>query len=386
MKKMEYSIKKEFPDDIIYENAYPCISLYMPTHRYSPDNKKDPILYKDLLGKITDKLKESYRKNNLESLLSPFYHIGSDKDFWNNTLEGTVILCNPKRCVVYRLNTSVPEISVVSESFHIKPLIRFFQSMDRFHLLGLSQSDFALYEGNKYGIERIVFTQGTPVTIEEVLGDEHPQSYLSHGSYGKTEGTAMYHGHGGKKDAIEDDIERFFRYVDRFILDNYSRKQSLPLILVSLAEHYGMFKKISQNPNLVARVIKDSYKAIDEDKMLEEALGIMKDFYEEKIRHIIESYKNAEASSLGSGDLKQVAMAAVEGKVDTIMIEAEKMIPGRINDMTGKIVYGDKKDPEFDDVLDDLAESVMKKKGKVLVLPEDDMPVSTGAAAIYRYK
>jgi len=386
LEKMEYSIKKEFPDDIIYENVYPCISLYMPTHRYSPDNKKDPILYKDLLGKITDTLKESYKKNNLESLLSPFRQIGADKDFWNNTLEGTAILCNPKRCVVYRLNTSVPEISIVSESFHIKPLIRFFQSMDRFHLLGLSQGDFAMWEGNKYGIEKIDLEPGTPVTIEEVLGEEHPQSYLSYGAYGKSDGNAMYHGHGGKKDAIKDDIVRFFRYVDRFVLDNYSRKQDLPLILVSLSEHYGMFKKISQNQNLVPLVIKDSYKALDEDKILDEALKIIEVLYKEKIEHIIESYKNAEAGLQGSGDLEQVAMAAVEGKVDTIMIEAEKMIPGRINDMTGKIVYGDEKDPEFDDVLDDLAESVMKKKGKVLVLPEDDMPVSTGAAAIYRYK
>jgi len=196
----------------------------------------------------------------------------------------------------------------------------------------------------------------------------------------------MYHGHGGKKDAIKDDIERFFRYVDRFVLDNYSRKQYLPLVLVSLSEHYGMFKKISQNQNLVPLVIKDSYKALDEDKMLDEALKIMEVLYKEKTGQIVESYKNAEAGLRGSGDLDQVAMAAAEGKIDTIMIEAEKMIPGRIDDMTGKIVYGDKKDPEFDDVLDDLAESVIKKKGKVLVLPEDDMPVSTGAAAIYRYK
>jgi len=386
LEEIEYRITKEFPDEIIYENTYPCISLYQPTHRYSPDNKKDPILYKDLLGKITHTLEKNYRKNNLESLLKPFYQIGEDKDFWNNTLEGTAILCNPKRCIVYRLNTSVPALSLVSESFHIKPLIRFYQSMDRFHLLGLSQSDLVLYEGNKYGIEKIPFDPGTPTTIDEVLGDEHPQSYLSHGSHGKTEGTAMYHGHGGKKDAIEDDIERFFRYVDRFILDNYSRKQNLPLILVSLAEHYGMFKKISQNPNLVPRIIKDSYKALDEDKMLDEALKIMEVLYKEKIEHIIESYKNAEASLQGSGDLEQVAMAAVEGKVDTILIGAEKMIPGKIDDMTGKIVYGDKKDPDFDDVLDDLAESVIKKKGKVLVLPGDDMPVSTGVAAIYRYK
>ena len=120
---MVYKIAKGFPEDIIFEELYPCISLYQPTHRYSPVNKKDPILFKDLVREIENSLVEKYRKNDLDNLMEPFYQIGQDKGFWNSTLEGLAILANPRGCIVYNLNTSVKALSVISDSFHIKPLM-----------------------------------------------------------------------------------------------------------------------------------------------------------------------------------------------------------------------------------------------------------------------
>jgi len=382
---MKYKIAKEFPDDIIFEEAYPCISLYQPTHRYSPDNKKDPILYKDLLRNIEGILVERNRKNDIDNLMEPFYKIGQDKDFWNNTLDGMAVLANPHKCIVYRLNIPVNELSVVSDSFHIKPLIRFYQSMDRFQLLGLSQNDFTLYEGNRYGVDSIELDPGTPVTMKEVLGEEHPGSYTTHGTYGKADGAAMYHGHGGKKDAMETDIERFFRYVDRFVLDNYSKISGLPLVLAALDKHHGLFRKISRNPYLVPEGIRGSYKSLKRSEIAGKAWKVMEPFYLEKIQDLVDDFQDKRASLLGSQDLKQVSLAAVEGRVDTVLIDGEKMIPGRIDNTTGDIGFGNIKDPELDDILDDLAELVMRKKGQVVVLPKDKMPYKTGIAAIYRY-
>jgi hypothetical protein len=41
--------------------------------------------------------------------------------------------------------------------------------------------------------------------------------------------------------------------------------------------------------------------------------------------------------------------------------------------------------PQGDDVLDDLAEMVLRQDGHVLILPDNAMPTDTGVAAIYRY-
>jgi hypothetical protein len=49
----------------------------------------------------------------------------------------------------YRLQRPVPELVVVVESFHVKPLIRILQSADRYHLLGLNRQQIKLLEGNR---------------------------------------------------------------------------------------------------------------------------------------------------------------------------------------------------------------------------------------------
>ena len=46
---------------------------------------------------------------------------------------------------------------------------------------------------------------------------------------------------------------------------------------------------------------------------------------------------------------------------------------------------GDLSDPTVEDALDDLAETVLRMKGTVVVVPAERMPMPTGVAAAYRY-
>ena len=69
----------------------------------------------------------------------------------------------------------------------------------------------------------------------------------------------------------------------------------------------------------------------------------------------------------------------------TLLIEADRIIPGQINAATGKVAAGQLDDPEVDDVLDDLGELVLKAGGEVVMVPAERMPTTTGAAAVYRF-
>jgi len=383
---MIYEIVKEFPNSIIFEESTPGISLYQSTHRFSPENKQDPIVFKNLIREIENSIEKKYQKNDLTSIMKPFYQIEEEKGFWDNTLDGLAIFANPNKCIAYKLYRPVQELVVVADSFHIKPLIRIFQSVDKYHLLGLNHNDFTLYEGNIYGFEEIEMGPGTPRTIEEVLGGQKTDSYLAHGSYGGADGHAMYHGHGGKKDGAEEYIEKFFRYVDRFVLENYSKPSKLPLILVSLKENHNIFREISHNSYLMEEGIKGSYDSLNIEQLKEKAWEIIGPLYMEKTQNLVNSFENAKTNLLGSDDLSQITVAAFENRVETILIEADRIIPGKIDDNTGKIELGNIDDPDLDDILDDLAELVIKKRGEVVVLPKERMPSDTGVAAIYRYR
>ena len=99
----------------------------------------------------------------------------------------------------------------------------------------------------------------------------------------------------------------------------------------------------------------------------------------------MEEFGNASAEGLGDDDIAQVARSVVGGRVATLLIEADREIPGRIDAATGDIAFDNLAHPEVDDVLDDLGMSVLKMGGQVVIVPAERMPTKSGIAAIYRY-
>lgn len=317
--------------------------------------------------------------------MKPFKDIAEDKIFWNNVSDGLAVLANKDKCIVYKLNRTVEELAVVANSFHIKPLIRNFQSADSYHILGITRNDFNIYEGNRYSIEMIELDKDTPKTLEEVLGDEYTEPHLTPGTYGGAGGTPMFHGQGGRKDEIEIDTERYFRYIDKFIIDNFSNRMKLPLILVALDEHQGEFRNISKNKFLLHQKVSKDPEALPREEIRKLTWDKMEPLYLRKTQDLIDRYGLQSSKFLGTGDLAEIAKAALEGKIDTLIIESGKVEPGRVNRKTGELERGDLDNPKLDDILDDLGEIALKSQSEVVVLPKERMPTDTGIAAIFRY-
>lgn len=197
---MRYAIAKHFPSDMIFKEAGPLISIYQPTHRSSPDNKTDPILFKNLLRTIESSLAQIPNGDGAESILSALNELRNDPDFWMHTLDGIAVFASKNKCIVYHLQTPVKEYAVVANHFHITPLIKVFQSTEKYQLLGLSRENFSLYQCNRYEIEELLISPDAPRTMNEVLGSDLSEAYLSHGSYAGAGGPTMFHGHRYRRD------------------------------------------------------------------------------------------------------------------------------------------------------------------------------------------
>lgn len=388
-KNMTYEIVSEFPHEIIFEKGEPCISLYQPIYRAAPDNMQNPIIFRNLMRQIEDSLAKRYDKREISTNMDVFYQIEKDNDFWIDTRDGLglAVLSNRERCVVYKLKTPVPELAIVADSMHIKPLIKAFQSTDKYQILGLSRGEFKLYEGNRYELHEVQMPPDTKVTLEEVLGSEVTEEFITHGSYGGYSGSSsggIIHGHGGKKDEVDKDIDRYFRYVDKFIAENYSKPSKLPLMLLTLTEYHTHFRKISNNSHLMEEGLRYSHDSLDLDEMREKAWEILQPIHWEKRHELLDAFEYAYAHSLGLGDVAEIARAAIEGRVKSLLIESDRIVPGKIDETTGKVEFGNLEAPGRDDVLDDLAELALRMGGEVVLIPQDKMPVKSGVAAILR--
>jgi len=196
---------------------------------------------------------------------------------------------------------------------------------------------------------------------------------------------AMHHGQGGRKDEIDGDAERFFRAVDRAVLEHHSRPSGLPLMLAALPEHHHLFRQVSHNPFLMASGLMVDPQGLTHDDLRQRAWDVAAPQQVAQQAAWSDAFAAAAAHGLGSEDLSQVAHAAAAGRVATLLIEAERQMAGRIDASTGRIDPADLGNPRVDDVLDDLGALVERMGGEVHVLPAERMPCRTGVAASFRH-
>jgi hypothetical protein len=332
-------------------------------------------------------LQEKYPAAEIRALLEPFEALSNDHDFWNHTTDGLAVFGAPGLFQVFGLQRTTPELAVVAESFHTKPLLSCLQSADRFQVLALNLHEIRLFEGNRDALDEIDLASGVPRTLTEALGEELTEPHQTVASYGGAGGRSvpMRHGHGDKKDEMDNDAERFFRRVDRAILESHSQPSGLPLILAALPEHQGHFRKHSQNPFLLDEGIKIHPDALPMKEFRELAWHSFQPQYQAGLAELADDFAVAKSKGLGQEDVKQVAEAAALGRIATLLIEADRQIPGRIDGATGEVEFEDLNHPEVDDLLDDLGELVLTNGGRVVVVPADRMPTTTGVAATCRF-
>ncbi|MDO8834092.1 MAG: hypothetical protein Q7V01_00775, partial [Vicinamibacterales bacterium] len=236
---------------LLAEHEPPCLSLYLPTHRRRPENQQDPIRYRNLLKVLEESLLSRYPAGVAGPLLEPFRTLAPDTDFWNHTWDGLAVLGAAGVFQVIKLQRSVSELAVVANSFHVKPLLRMLQSADRYQVLSLNRRQIRLFEGSRDRLDEVDLAPGVPRTITDALGAELTEPHQTVASYGGTaQGSSMRHGHGSKTDEADIDEARFFRAVDRAILEHYSRPSGMPLILAALTEYHTPFRDVSHNPFL----------------------------------------------------------------------------------------------------------------------------------------
>ena len=380
------SLANDYAAGIFNAPEGPCLSLYQPTHRSHPDKEQDPIRFGNLVKSMEESLRQKYSTRDIRPLVEPFRALAGNHDFWAQTLDGLVALAAPGIFRVYRLQRSVGELAVVADSFHIKPLLRILQSAGRYQVLGLDRQKIRLFEGNRDVLDEVELSSAIPRTITEALGDGLKEPHVTVWTHGSGyPGAGVTSGSDLKSEMMDNDTEKFFRAVDRALLENYSRPSGLPLLLAALPEHRALFHRVSHNPFLMGDGIDISPDALSIEELRIRAWLAVEPHYHARLAGLIEMFEVARSRELGTDDLIQVAANAAAGRVATLLIDADRQIPGSIDGLTGEIQFDDSAKPHVDDLLDDIAELVLRNRGQVVIVPAERMPTQTGLAAIYRF-
>jgi hypothetical protein len=358
-------------------NPSPCISVYLPTHRRPSEAHQNRVVYRNLLKEVEQSLREKQPDREVRPMIERFTTLGDESAFWQHPLDGVAILASAARFDVYTLQRSVRPLAVVADHFHVKPLVRYLQSADRFQVLCLTREHMKLYQGNRYGIDELALGE-FPATLAKALGEPLGEAH----PHGRTSPVML---HGEHRKEVELDVERFFRVVDREVLARFSKPSKLPLVLVALAEHSPVFRQLSQNPHLLPKGVAINPDALTVEDLRREVWKVVEPQYHTRLSRLCDDFHAAAAHEKGSADLAEVARAVVAGRVGTLLVEDDRIVAGRLDVETGRVHTEGLTNPHVGDLLDDIAEEVLRRGGEVIVAPGDRMPCKSGLAATYRF-
>ncbi|MDA3852435.1 MAG: hypothetical protein PF447_14370 [Spirochaetaceae bacterium] len=370
MKSMEMKLSHEKIAVLESVDSGPCLSLYQETHRTSPDNIQDPIRFRNLVKGLKESLKEKYPEAKQGAFFKDLDSLANNPEFWAHNLDGLAVLVGAGQFHVFRLQRTVSELAVVENVFFLRPLRRYLQSVDRFQILGLGSQELQLFEGNRNSLDKIIAEPEVPITITAALGEELAEIETSQSSHsGLGPGTIPSHyGYSDKQNEIDIDTEKYFRAVDKAVLRHHSNPSALPLILACLPEHQQLFHRISNNPFLQEDGLGINPEALSLKDLKERAWKFMEPKYLKKMTILAEDFIAAKAKGLGSDDIALITKAAADGRVETLLLEADRL-----------------DEEESVKGIEDLSELVGKMGGLVQIIPAEHMPGKTGVVASYRY-
>lgn len=387
------TLDREALGELTAYTATPCLTLMMPTHRMPPERETDPIQFKNLVQELKRKMKENGFETHTP-LLKPLEAVFNDRDFWNHQRAGLAIFIAPGLFRSFRMPTALPVQTIVSDTFHVKPLYRYFQENNWFQVLVLNRDDVKLFEGNRFEFHEVPLEDKVPMSMKDALGSELTEDHLNAGSAspsasgnrmdGNVVTGAVTHGYMEKSQEQDNDTMRFFRMVDRAIDEYFSSPSGLPLILAALPENQAVFREVSKNRLLQEKGIEMDASKVSADAIRDHAWNVYKPQYHERIRALVERQGLAVSQHLSHTLLEDIAIDAIDGRIDVLLIEEGRIIKGRVLEKERRIEYAAAGEG-VDDVIDDLSAIVIEKGGRVVVLPAETMPHDSGAVSINRY-
>ncbi|MEN9507576.1 MAG: hypothetical protein RLZZ621_139 [Gemmatimonadota bacterium] len=375
--------------ELLADQDGPRISLYLPTGRYQPTRLEERIQYRGLIREAEQSLRMEHKQDLIDTLLAPLVTLAEDESFWAHIKQGLAVFRSQDLMTVYRLQRPVPRLAIVADSFHIKPLLRIMQSADAFAVLALTGDHVRLFTGNRDGLDEVHLHHDVPRSLVAALGNQLTEPVETAAGVGKTGHAvgsySMRHAVGSREDEVDKDTEKFFRIIDRAIIKHHTQPDGTPLILAALPQHQPVFRTVSHNPQLWPEGITGNPDAFTVEELREKAWVLMRPRYLARLQQVLDDFGAAEPRALASDAVEAIALAALGGRVRTLLVDQDRLIPGRIDQQTGQVHFGQLEDPHTDDVLDELAEMTLRTGGEVIIAPGERMPTGTGIAAVYRF-
>ena len=364
-----------------------CVSVFMPTHRSGPRKEQDPIRLKNLLKQAEERLEElSLPPKEIELLLEAPRGLLDDFAFWRHQSDGLALFFSKDILRSFCVPLNFTELTVVSNTFHVKPLLPMLINNGHFYLLSLSQKEVRLMEGNRIELEEAKLEKSPP-PMDEALGFSMYKKESRLSSEGRPAVLRERSGAIRSPNPEEDEkkwILSWLHVVDDCISDKVNSTPS-PLVVACLDYLFPLFKDATSYSRLVEEHISCNPEEMSAKELHEKAWALVEPIFKKKKNEAAARYKNLIETDRTSAETETVVLAALHGRVDTLFVDVDVEIWGRLDEAANQVTIHQSHEPGDIDLIDLAAVHTLLNGGIVYPLSPEDVESHTPIEAIFRY-
>ncbi len=359
-----------------------CVSIYLPTDRAGVEVKQGAIRLKNLLKQAEQELASfGMRTPEIRKLLEPVHELAENAGFWQYQADGLAIFRSPERFGYYRLPLKFQELVVVSDRFHVKPLLRLFTEDGRFYLLTLRKNEIHFFLCSRFGLRELELPATTPKSLQDyrrIVGVQKQEVVHKEGA------PLAYHGHGERAEDDKEELRDFFRYIDKGVHE-LLRSETAPLVLAAVDYYVPIYREVNSYPHLAEAAVTGSPVGRRPEELQEEAWRLLEPHFRQQRAKAAARFQELAGSPRTSNDVRAIVPAAYNGKVEELFVAVDEQIWGHFNPDTQEVHIHEQRQIGDADLLDFAAIQTLVHRGRVFAVSPGEVPGGNHVAAIFRY-
>lgn len=381
-------ISREEIKALLEQSPQNSVSIYMPTHPAGPEVRQDPVRFKNLVKEAEARLIDAGLEQNEAMELLAKAHQLDQQNFWESMGDqGLAVFISKDIFRYYTLPIDFKELVVVTDRFHVKPLLPILNGNGRFYLLALSQKDVRFFEGTHYTIKEVE-VENLPQSLDEALNyDETAKDGQSRSGASPASQPGAFHGQGSPdRDKHQEDILQFFHLVNGALHEKL-REQTAPLVLAGVEYLMPLYRSANSYQHLMEEGITGNVKIESAKELHEQAWPIVEAQYLKSQQEVVERFNElfGSNSEIASNDINQIVPAAYYQRVDSLIVAVGQQQWGLFEPTSQTVYLHEEEETGDEDLLDFVAAHTLLNGGTVYAVPPEQVPFSSPVAAIFRY-
>jgi hypothetical protein len=365
----------------------PHVSIFIPTVRAGAETQQNPIRFKNMLREAQNRLVDKgLEKDAAEAMLEPARALVEDFDFWQHQADGLAMFLADGFFRTYRLPLEFNELAAVEDRFHVKSLLPLFNVEAKFFVLGLSQNQVRLYQGDRYRLREVPLTD-VPQSLADALGYDLTEPHLQMHTGGRAANASrspIFHGQGAGEEDAKDEIRKFFHILDRGLHELLGGAHT-PLVLAGVDYLLPIYREATSYAHTVDGGVSGNPEGWSPQELHAKAWEVVEPLFRQQRADSLEKYGSLKGTGRATGAVDEVVPAAVDGRVDTLFVPRGVRHWGRFDRDERRVEHHDEQRPDSEDLLDFAAVHTFLNSGKVYAVTPDEIPDGGEAAAIFRY-